>query len=269
MATLLVDLLTQGADIVQQARGFWHTQVLEQPLDYDARSCLARLESQQGNASAAWALLEESFPLMEVHPVMPLRSACVDLDECITALACLPQYTAFRARYSVSDYWQRDDPLYDLPFAPPVSDALPGALTTFLTIPFGLGWKHLAHTSGARASQETLLSFCEVIRPRIEHALIEAAPTLVSLLPPSALGAEAVAHKMTEILRFLGLIALREFGRQRGWIVSQCRIAPEVWEDALAGYDEERIEANVMRQAFCRLTAAGQDRARVDGAPDA
>lgn len=253
MSELLVDLLAQGSDIVQKARGFWKAQVTEQPLDYDVRSWLARVEIQEGNESAAWELLEEGFDLIEGHPVVPLRRACFDLEECITALEFLPQYTAFRARYPVSDYWKREDPLYDLPFAPPVSDYIQGALTTFLAIPFGLGLKHLEKTSVARESKETLMSFFEVLRPRIEHALIEAARELASLIPPRGQGAEAVANKVTEIIMFLGLIALREFGRQRGWIVSQFRVSSEALNYALDCYDEARIEANVVSNSLLRL----------------
>ena len=52
---------------------------------------------------------------------------------------------------------------------------------------------------------------------------------------------------------FLGLIALREFGRQRGWIVSQFRVSSEALDDALASYDEAQIETNVMCNSLLRL----------------
>jgi len=253
MSELLADLVAQGSDVVQKARCFWKAQVTEQPLDYNARSLLARVEIQEGNKSAAWELLEESFDLVHVHPVVPLRTSPFDLEECITALEFLPQYAAFRERCPVSDYWKREDPLYDLPFAPPVSDHIMGALTTFLAIPFGLGLKHLEKAPVPRESKESLMSFFDVLRPRIEYALIEAARELASLIPSRDLGAEAVADKVTEIIMFLGLIALREFGRQRGWIVSQFRVSSEALDDALASYDEAQIETNVMCNSLVRL----------------
>ncbi|MGH8058948.1 MAG: hypothetical protein ACREOH_17210, partial [Candidatus Entotheonellia bacterium] len=184
---------------------------------------------------------------------VPLRTSRFDLEECITALEFLPQYAAFRERCPVSDYWKREDPLYDLPFAPPVSDHIKGALTTFLAIPFGLGLEQLEKASVARESKETLWSFFEVLRSRIEHALIEAARELASLIPPRNQGAEAVANRVTEIIMFLGLIALREFGRQRGWIVGQFRVSSEALDDALASYDEAQIETNVMCNSLVKL----------------
>jgi hypothetical protein len=253
MSEILADLVAQASDVVPKARRLWKAQVTEQPLDYDTRGRLARMEIQEGNESAAWELLEESFDLIQVHPMVPLRTSCFDLEVCITALAFLPQYAAFRERCPVSDYWTRDDPLYDLPFAPPVSDHIKGALTTFLAIPFGLGLKHLEKTSSPRESTESLRSFFEVLRSGLEHALSEAARKLASLIPTRELGAEAVADKVTEIIMFLGLIALREFGRQCGWIVGQFRVSSEALNDALDGYDEAQIEANVMCNSLLRL----------------
>lgn len=253
MSEILGDLLAQSSDVVQKARRLWKAQVIEQPLDYGARSRLARVEIQEGNECAVWELLEESFDLIRMDPVVPLRTSRFAIEECITALEFLPQYAGFRERYPVSDYWKREDPLYDLPFAPPVSDHIEGALTTFLAIPFGLGLKHVEKASVARESKENLRGFFEVLRPRIEHAVIEAARELASLVPPRDQGAEAVADRVTEIIMFLGLIALREFGRQRGWIVGQFRVSSEALNYALDGYDEARIEANVVSKSILRL----------------
>ncbi len=250
---LLVNLLAQGSDIAQKARRFWEAQVTEQPLDYDARSWLARVEIQEGNESTAWELLEENFDLIEVHPVVPLRRSGFDVEECITALEFLPQYRAFRERYPVSDYWNPEDPLYDLPFTSPLSDHIEGALMAFLAIPFGLGVKIFEEASVAREGKETLMSLFEALRPRIEHALIEAARELASLIPPRDQGAEAFVKKVTEITMFLGLIALREFGRQRGWIVGQFRVSFEALNHALDRYDDTRIEANMVSYSLLKL----------------
>jgi tetratricopeptide (TPR) repeat protein len=212
MSELLADLVAQGSDVVQKARCFWKAQVTEQPLNYDARRQLARMEIREGDEFAAWELLEESFDLIQVHPVVPLRTSRFDLEECLTALEFLPQYAAFRERCPISDYWKREDPLYDLPFVPPDSDRIKGALTTFLAIPFGLGSKHLEKTSVARESKETLMNFFEVLRPRIEHALSEAARELATLIPPRDHGAEAVANKVAEISCFSASLPFESLG---------------------------------------------------------
>jgi hypothetical protein len=185
--------------------------------------------------------------------VVPLRTSGFELEECITALEFLPQYGAFRRHYPISGYWKPEDPLYDLPFDPPASDQIKGALTTFLAIPFGQGLKHLERSSAPRESKKVLIGFFQVLRPHIERALIESAGELRPLIPSRNKGAEAISKKVTEIVTFLGLIALREFGRQRGWIAGQFRVSALALNEALAGYDEARIEANVVSKAVLRL----------------
>jgi tetratricopeptide (TPR) repeat protein len=250
---ILAGLLAQDTGVVQEARRFWKAQVMEQPLDYEARSRLARLELQEGNESAAWELLQESLDLVRLHPVVPLRTSRFDLEDCIAAFEFLPQYVAFRGRYPIADYWNSGDPLYGLPFAPPVSGHIEGALTTSLSVPFGLGVKYLNENPVAREGKETLIGFFETLRPRIERALIEAAREFARLIPPREQGPEAVANKVTEIIMFLGLVALREFGRQRGWIVSQFLVPSGTLNGALDCYDETLIETNVVSNSVLTL----------------
>lgn len=52
---------------------------------------------------------------------------------------------------------------------------------------------------------------------------------------------------------FLGLIALREFGRQRGWILSQFRVSCAAMNRVLDQYDESQIERDVMSNAVITL----------------
>ena len=38
----------------------------------------------------------ETFELIQIHPVVPLRISPFSIEECVTALEFLPQYAAFR-----------------------------------------------------------------------------------------------------------------------------------------------------------------------------
>jgi len=253
LSQLLSEFGTQDPDVAQKARRLWEDQLAEEPLDYEARSRLADLEIREGNESTAWGLLEACFGLTGVHSGVPLRTSRFSVDECIPALMFLPQYAAFRKRFPVSDYWNREDPLYDLGFSPPVSDHIQEALTTFLGIPFGLGLSQLEEASVVRGSKESLTSFIDVLRAKIEHAVVEASRELATLIPSRDQGAEATANKSSEITLFLGLIALRECGRQRGWITTQFRISPETLNLVLESYDEALIEVNVVAKSLARI----------------
>ena len=175
MSVTLESLLAQGIDVKQKARNFWKAQLVEEPLEYSARSLLANLEIQEGNELVAWSLLEESFDLMQILPVVPLRTSRFSIKKCINALELLPQYAAFRRDFPVSAYWDQENPLHDVSFPPPFSDSILGALTTFLSIPFGLGIICLEDGSTSPDSKETLLGMMDVLRRHVEHSFVEAA----------------------------------------------------------------------------------------------
>lgn len=249
---ILIKMLRDDQDVVEQARQFWRDSLVQKPLDFEARIRLIRLEIEHGDVTVAWDLLEESFILMDVTPTVPLRTAGFHAEECITALRFLPHYQLFRERYPVADYWNQEDPLYDLPFPPPVTALIRNALTTYLSIPFGLG-VHLFAEAENRENREVLKELFELVRPRIEHALVEAARYLTDFITSKSEGTKAVADRLAEVILFLGLVSLREFGRQRGWITGQFRISPEVLNNALTDYDESQIEVHVVTGALLAL----------------
>jgi hypothetical protein len=250
---LLAELVESAADLRDQAKCFWRDKLTLESRDYETRSRLARLEAQTGNELAAWELLEECFDLTGVRPAVPLRTSGFPLGDCVIALEFLPRYAAFRKSAPVSDYWIRTDPLYDLPFDPPVSGNIQGALLTFLAIPFGLGLKSLKDIPPTRADKVVLTGFFDTLRPLVEHAITEAARELATLVPPKERGAEATADKVTEIIMFLGLVALREFAKQRGWLVGRLQVPTEAMNEAMNGYDEVRIEKDVMCGSLSRI----------------
>ncbi len=251
-SNVLATLIEGDGDFVEHARNFWQAELRVQPLNYDVRRRLARLEAAHGDNAAAWQLLDECFPLLEIKPASSLRASGVDISACITALEWLPQYSTYRHIYPVSDYWNPDDPLYGLPFLPPESRECQTALTTFLCVPFGLAVEQL-EKSRDRESKEGLIGLFDNLREGIERAVSESARTLASLVPPRESGAESIAGKLTDLMLFLGLISLREFGRQRGWIAAQFQISAKSMDRAMEDYDESKIEKNVLVHALRTL----------------
>jgi tetratricopeptide (TPR) repeat protein len=253
---ILDDIVTQCGDLVEDARRFWRLEIADQPSDYTTRSRLARLEAEKGDPSAAWNLLDECFGLLKMHPATSLKASRFDLLECIAALKFLPQYLAYRESHPISDNWNREDPLYDLPSAPPHSNDIADALVTFLSIPFGLGSQYLEEHSSAREAKENLAKlarFFDALRVAMEHAVVESSRILAAVVPQQDRGVDAIAGRVTEVVMFLGLVSLREFGRQRGWMASQFRISHDSLTGAMETYDEAQIGANVISKSIITI----------------
>jgi tetratricopeptide (TPR) repeat protein len=252
-SALLAELTESAPDVATQARDFWKGKLSTEPRDYEARSRLVRLEMQSGNEPAAWGLLEECFGLMGLDLTTPLRTSSFTLDECVVALEFLPLYERYRKSYPVSDYWMRTDPLYDLPFPPPVTDGIQDALTTFLAVPFGLGVEYIETAHPPRAARATLIGFFDALRPLLVRAISEGGRELATLVPKKELGVDDAVGKTTDMIMFLGLVALREFGRQRGWIAGRFQVPNGAINDAINVYDEAKIHGEVLAASFARI----------------
>lgn len=240
--------------IVANAKSFWHNRLAEEPLDFDTRTQLVHQEELDGNPKGAWALLDDSFDALGITSRKSLSSSGFSVREAAGALMYLPQYARYRESLPVSRYWKQADPLYDLPFPPPDSSNAMDALFTSLSVAFGLGFKSLEDVSpNKRKATPALQLFFDNLRQLIERSLVESAQEFAPLIPSSDQGNEAVADKVSNVIMFLGLIALREFGSQRGWILSQFRVPEAAMNAALDGYDEAAIEANVVSNALISL----------------
>jgi hypothetical protein len=153
----------------------------------------------------------------------------------------------------VSDYWNTDDALYDLSFAPPEGTSIQPALSTFLAVPFGVAFNAFEHTTLDRHSAAALADLKEVLGPLVERAVAQAARQFATLVPERQSGAEAVAEVLTNILFFLGLAAMREFSRQFGWIPSQFRVPREVVDASVDPLYVDAIQRNVMSTSFVTI----------------
>jgi tetratricopeptide (TPR) repeat protein len=106
--------LVQNGGFSGVARSFWKAELFREPKNYQTRCRLVRLEAERGDVSTAWDLLDECFALVELTPSASLQTSKCQISECITALRFLPQYAMFRSSFPVSDYWDHENPLYDL-----------------------------------------------------------------------------------------------------------------------------------------------------------
>jgi len=244
-SNVLAAHVNENDNSVEQARSFWQAELQAQPLNYEARRCLVRLEGVHGDKDRVWRLLDECFPQLRISPATSLQRSGFGIPECAQAFEWLPQYAVYRRHHPVSDYWNPDDPLYGLPFAPPESEQTMAALTAFLSVPFGLAVEQM-EKSCDRENKEVLIAWFDSLREHIELAVSESARTLASLVSPTKSDVESIATKVTELMMFLCLVSLREFSRQRGWITAQFQISSESRDRAMDDYDESKIEKSVM-----------------------
>ncbi len=104
-----------------------------------------------------------------------------------------------------------------------------------------------------RSSKNNVKQFFELLQLYVEHAVVESARELSGLIPSSKEEPEDLASELTNVIMFVGLVALREFGRQRGWIAAQFGVSLKAMNCALGDYDENKIQANVVSNSLLVL----------------
>ncbi len=238
-----------------EAATFWRERLELAPADYGTRERLVRL-LQRSDEDAAWTGLDDHLKAAGLKTASSLREAGFSLDHCTTALRFTRQYLVFRNAYPVSGYWVEDDPLYDLDFSAPAVGRIQDTLTLFMLVPFGFAFSALDASKDEADAVKRLQAAFEPLRVNLTQAISRASNELASFVP-TAPGARAeAADKLTEVLMLMGLVALREFGRQRGWIASRFPISNADLNAAIKDYDEGQIERDVMVESLRRLTDA-------------
>jgi tetratricopeptide (TPR) repeat protein len=249
---LLRKLARRDPLFLADARKFWKQELEEQPLNFDARSELVRSALASGDEATAWRLIDESFGALDISTACSLRPSTFSPKTSLLALRYLPQYLHFRSLQPVSEYWDVSEPLYDLSFDPPPTDLVDAALLAYFAIPFGSGWRFL-HAAENRNDPATLIAFFDIVRDGIRVATSQAARSLAKVVPGKENGVEDIASKTTELMMFMALLALREFGKQRGYIMGFLEIPAAVSEKALRSYDEARLHNDVLINTFSVL----------------
>jgi tetratricopeptide (TPR) repeat protein len=249
---LLRKLARQDTAWTARAQAFWRQEIEDEPLNFDARRNLASLHLSSGDTAAAWKLIDESFEALDIADVCSLQSSGFTAESCLEALYFLPRYANFRSLQPVSEYWDMIDPLFDLPFAPPPAEFVDRALRTYLAVPFGNGMRFL-NSAKDRNDPAVLAEFFDIVRDGVRTAISQAARPLAQPVPSKEDGIDALAGKTTEIMMFMALAALREFGKQRGYIMGYFEVLPASSEEALGAYDEVRLHDDVLVDTFTVL----------------
>ena len=255
---LLQAMATTDPEEASWAEGFWRARLDSAPSDYGTRERLMRLQLRQGNECVVWSGLEDHLKTVDFKAAASLLDSGFSLDECITALRFTRQYLAFRRPYPVSGYWVEEDPLYDLGFSPPTVGKIQDTLTLFMLVPFGLGFAALEASTGEADAVRRLRAAFDPLRVNLTQATSRASRELASIVPNDRDARVETAEKLTQLLMFMGLVALREFGRQRGWITSQFPISNADLNLAIDGCDEGQIERDVVTESLRWLIDALQ-----------
>lgn len=237
---------------IPSAHQFWKQELEEERLNFDARRELVRSALGCGDNTAAWRLIDECFGALDIPGTCSLRPSTFPPETCLLALRYLPQYARFRSLQPVSEYWDASEPLYGLSFDPPPADLVDKALRTYFAVPFGSGWRFLNMVED-RNDPATLAAFFDIVRDGIRIAASQAARSLAQVVPGKENGVEGMAGKTTELMMFMAVLALREFGKQRGYIMGYLEVPAAMSEEALHSYDEGRLHKEVLIDTFSVL----------------
>jgi hypothetical protein len=217
-----------------------------------------RLKLRQGDEAGVWSGLDDHMKAVGFRAAASLRDAGFSLEQCIAALRFTRQYLVFRNACPVSGYWVEDDPLYDLDFVAPKAGQIQEALTLFALVPFGLAFAALDASRDEADAVQRLRSVFDPLRVHLTQAISRSAHELAGVVPVAPASGDAVPGRLAEVLMFMGLVALREFGKQRGWIASQFPISQTDLNLAIDDYDESQILKGVMAESLLRLNDALQ-----------
>jgi len=250
---VLIELIGADSAVAPIARQFWSAALADQPRDFTIRERLIRTEQAYGDPTAAWRLIEDCFELMELDTPCPLRESGFEEEEVLLAAKHLPQYLLFREQMPLSNYWNRADSLYDLPFEPPEADKLEPVLSAFLAVPFGMAFDAFERSVGSGDSAAALGHLKGVLGPLVERAFVNAARYLATDAPDQEHDVDVFADKITKMIMFLGLAAMREFSRQFGWIPSQFRVPTDVVHDAIDGLVVHELQGAVSSASFVAI----------------
>jgi tetratricopeptide (TPR) repeat protein len=231
---------------------FWKQELDDEPLNFEARRELVRAALSSGDETAAWRLIDESFGVLDIADTCSLRPSTFAPEACMRALGYLPYYARFRSLQPLSEYWDVTEPVYDLPYDPPPGHLIEGALRTYFAVPFGNGWRFLSSAKD-RNDPATLVAFFDIVRDGIRTAASQATRYLAQVVPDKENGVEALAGKTTELMMFMALVALREFGKHRGYIMGYFDVPPASSGEAMCSYDEERLHSDVLIGSFTVL----------------
>ncbi len=221
-------------------------------LDYSARCEVVRIHAAEGREDHAWPALQGSFSALDVTGKAQLRNSGFSLEECLTALEHLPAYITFRKNQPVVDCWDISDPEYLLSEAPPITQDFEDCLFVYCSVPFGKAWHALVQrASGEGPVPDFPLIFAEM-RSDMEKAVPQAAAVFAQWIEED-LGVDAVSRKLAIVIDFAPVVALREWGRQLGWLAVRFELSEHTREDAIGSMVEADMDRTVMEGVLRQL----------------
>ena len=229
------------------------TSVLDDnPLDFSARLEVAKIYVTEGEEERAWAALQGSFSALNISTRAQLRDSGFSLEECATALEHLPAYLAFRRSQPVGDYWDISDPTYLLSEAPPTSQEFEDSLFVYCSVPFGKAWHALAERASSEVSIPDLPVIFSEMRGKLEKAVPQAANAFANWIAED-LANEEVSKKLAIAVLFIPVVALREWGRQLGWLAVRFDLSEGSREEAIESMVEADMDGAVMEGTLRQL----------------
>jgi tetratricopeptide (TPR) repeat protein len=229
---------------VPGALSFFATVLGESPLDFSARLEVMRIQAYEGREDDAWSVLQGSFSALDTTVSARLKDSGFSLEECATAMEHLPTYLAFRRSQPVDDYWDISNPEYLLSDAPPKNSRFEDSLFVYCSVAFGKARSALAQCDFDNSSTSDVVSIFSEVRRDLERAIPEAAKTFTDWILDDSTGEEATGRLAVATL-YSPVVALREWGRQLGWLAVTFDLSKEVKEASIQAMVEADMDRTV------------------------
>lgn len=229
---------------IEYALEFFGATLKDNPLDFSVRLELVKIYAADGRSDEAWRVLQGSFSALNVTLNTQLSDSGFSIEECSTALEHLPAYLAFRRSHPVDMYWDISDPVYLLREAPPPNHEFEDSLMVYCSIPFGKARNKLAQRASSEAPSPDVSEIFSAMRSDLERAIPKAAGAFTRWIEDDSTGVRTLKKLATSIL-FSPVVALREWGKQHGWLATTFDIPEDSREQAIQAMVEADMDRTV------------------------
>jgi tetratricopeptide (TPR) repeat protein len=250
--TIMAEEWRSDSNKAQAALRFFAAVLDEAPLDFSARLEVMRIHVHEGREDDAWSVIQGAFSALKVAVEAELKDSGFSIEECATAMEHLPAYLTFRRSQPIDDYWNVSNPEYLLSEAPPKNLSFEDSLFVYCSISFGKARSALAQRDFSKSSTSGVVSIFSEVRSDLEKAVPEAAKTFMDWILDGSTGDEAI-RRLTLMTLYTPVVALREWGRQHGWLATTFDLLEEAKEASIQAMVEADMDRTVMEETLRNL----------------
>ncbi len=253
------DLWRANHEDLPVSLGYFQRHVVLHPLDYSARSELVRALAASDKSDEAWEVLGDSFRALDlagaadIAPAIELRRPSFSLEQCIRALAFLPQYELYRKSVPVATSLPSETYLGEISLRLKRKSEIERSLFVAAAVPFGIAFALARRLSHNDWTIEAITNVYDSIRSLVESLFIELAAYCTDDVIETKADSEHLAVILVDVMGLLSHGALLEFSRQCGWILGAIGAPETLVLDVVDEYHMSQITVGVSTGAVTVL----------------